>query len=188
MRSAVSDAAANLLAFVPSLGTREVIAFGEGVPLPTRLVLNELPAGRIPFAPLLQQVDDAKLEMRWRELALLAAGQCEHPEVYYALLRLAGTAEPAVGLVALRRLGEIGDTETNEALRALEEAAPAGSARQAALAQAITAIEERIAKRTFTGSVPLRRLLERVAWLEHHADPRAMQIGEAQIPHQQQGQ
>jgi len=28
LRSAVSDAAANLLAFVPSLGTREVIAFG----------------------------------------------------------------------------------------------------------------------------------------------------------------
>ena len=45
VRSAVSDAAANLLAFVPSLGTREVIAFGEGVPLPTRLVLREL-AGR----------------------------------------------------------------------------------------------------------------------------------------------
>ena len=34
LRSAVSDAAANLLAFVPSLGTREVVGFGEGVPLP----------------------------------------------------------------------------------------------------------------------------------------------------------
>ena len=31
LRSAVSDAAANLLSFVPSLGTREVLAFGEGV-------------------------------------------------------------------------------------------------------------------------------------------------------------
>ena len=50
VRSAVSDAAANLLGFVPSLGTREVIAFGEGVPLPTRLVLNELSAERIPRA------------------------------------------------------------------------------------------------------------------------------------------
>src|SRR5581483_6522055 len=30
MRSAVSDAAANLLSFVPSLGSREVLAFGEG--------------------------------------------------------------------------------------------------------------------------------------------------------------
>ena len=43
LRSAVSDAAANLLAFVPSLGTGEVIAFGEGVALPTRLKFNELP-------------------------------------------------------------------------------------------------------------------------------------------------
>lgn len=48
LRSAVSDAAANLLAFVPSLGTREVLAFGEGVPLPTRLTFAELPADKIP--------------------------------------------------------------------------------------------------------------------------------------------
>ncbi len=40
LRSAVSDAAANLLSFVPSLGTREVLAFGEGVALPTRSALQ----------------------------------------------------------------------------------------------------------------------------------------------------
>ena len=48
VRSAVSDAAANLLAFVPSLGTREVMAFGEGVALPTRLKFKQLPASAIP--------------------------------------------------------------------------------------------------------------------------------------------
>jgi DNA helicase HerA-like ATPase len=48
LRSAVSDAVANLLAFVPSLGTREVVAFGEGLPLPTRLRFTELPADRLP--------------------------------------------------------------------------------------------------------------------------------------------
>ena len=37
IRSAVSDAAANLLSFIPSLGTREVFAFGAGVALPTRM-------------------------------------------------------------------------------------------------------------------------------------------------------
>jgi DNA helicase HerA-like ATPase len=37
LRSAVSDAAANLLDFLPSLGTAEVFAFGEGVALPTRV-------------------------------------------------------------------------------------------------------------------------------------------------------
>jgi hypothetical protein len=48
VRSAVSDAAAGLLAFVPSLGTREVFAFGEGVVLPTRLKFKELPRHLIP--------------------------------------------------------------------------------------------------------------------------------------------
>ena len=48
VRSAVSDAAANLLAFLPSLGTGEVFAFGEGVALPTRLKLKQLPSHLIP--------------------------------------------------------------------------------------------------------------------------------------------
>jgi DNA helicase HerA-like ATPase len=48
VRSAVSDAAANLLAFVPSLGTREVLAFGEGVALPTRLKFKQLAPEFIP--------------------------------------------------------------------------------------------------------------------------------------------
>ena len=43
LRSAVSDAAAKLLDFVPSLGTREAFAFGEGVALPTRLTFMDLP-------------------------------------------------------------------------------------------------------------------------------------------------
>jgi DNA helicase HerA-like ATPase len=48
LRSAVSDAAANLLAFVPSLGTQEVLAFGEGVALPTRLKFSQLTAEQLP--------------------------------------------------------------------------------------------------------------------------------------------
>jgi uncharacterized protein len=48
LRSAVSDTAANLFSFVPSLGTREALAFGVGVPLPTRLTFSELPAHAIP--------------------------------------------------------------------------------------------------------------------------------------------
>jgi DNA helicase HerA-like ATPase len=48
VRAAVSDAAGGLLGFVPSLGTREVFAFGEGVALPTRLRFNELPSEFIP--------------------------------------------------------------------------------------------------------------------------------------------
>jgi hypothetical protein len=48
IRSAVSDAAANLLSFIPSLGTAEVFAFGAGVPLPTRMKFRELPVAQRP--------------------------------------------------------------------------------------------------------------------------------------------
>jgi hypothetical protein len=48
IRSAVSDAAANLLSFIPSLGTREVFTFGSGVALPTRMRFGELPADQRP--------------------------------------------------------------------------------------------------------------------------------------------
>ena len=48
LRSAVTDAAANLLAFVPSLGTGEVVAIGEGLPLPARMRFSSLPPDRIP--------------------------------------------------------------------------------------------------------------------------------------------
>jgi hypothetical protein len=61
LRSAVSDAAANLLSFVPSLGTREVLAFGEGVALPTRLRFKEVPAHQLPRSEAAIAVVD-----RWR--------------------------------------------------------------------------------------------------------------------------
>src|SRR5436189_3022301 len=48
IRSAVSDAAASLLTFVPSLGTREGFAFGEGVALATGLRFGELAARALP--------------------------------------------------------------------------------------------------------------------------------------------
>jgi hypothetical protein len=48
LRSAVSDAAANLLAFLPSLATGECLAFGEGVALPMRLRFRQLDPHQIP--------------------------------------------------------------------------------------------------------------------------------------------
>lgn len=57
LRSAVSDAVANLLAFVPSLGTREVVAFGEGVPIPARLIFKALPLERIPHSETFERGD-----------------------------------------------------------------------------------------------------------------------------------
>jgi len=48
LRSSVIDAVANLLAFVPSLATREVVAVGEGLPLPARITFKALPPERVP--------------------------------------------------------------------------------------------------------------------------------------------
>jgi DNA helicase HerA-like ATPase len=48
IRSAVSDASASLLSFIPALGTREVFAFGPGIATPTRLRFCELPTKFLP--------------------------------------------------------------------------------------------------------------------------------------------
>jgi DNA helicase HerA-like ATPase len=52
LRSAVSDAAANLLDFLPSLGTGECLAFGEGVALPMRLQFRQLEPHQLPRSEL----------------------------------------------------------------------------------------------------------------------------------------
>ena len=76
LRSAVSDTAANLFSYVPSLGTREALAFGAGVPLPTRLTFSELPEHLLPrsdtYAGAAMQEDNQVLNFigsvvdRWR--------------------------------------------------------------------------------------------------------------------------
>jgi DNA helicase HerA-like ATPase len=48
IRSATADATANILSFIPSLGAREVIAFGSGIALPSRMQFTELPPAMRP--------------------------------------------------------------------------------------------------------------------------------------------
>lgn len=48
LRSAVADAGANLLDFVPSLGTGEVVGFGEGMPMPARFTFSRRQQSEIP--------------------------------------------------------------------------------------------------------------------------------------------
>ena len=48
LRSAVSEAAANLLGFVPSLGAQEAIGIGEGLPLVARITFSTLSRDEIP--------------------------------------------------------------------------------------------------------------------------------------------
>jgi hypothetical protein len=78
VKSAVSDAAESLLRFLPSLGTGETIVFGEGVTLPSRIMLAELPASALPMgagahldAEQTQEPDPAFVDeaiMRWRSV------------------------------------------------------------------------------------------------------------------------
>lgn len=46
--SAIADTGTGLLEFLPALGHREAIAFGDGVPLPVRLKFDELPPDALP--------------------------------------------------------------------------------------------------------------------------------------------
>ncbi len=55
VRSAVPEAGSSLIAFLASLGVREAIAFGEGVPLPTRFRFKDLPKERLPRSTSGQQ-------------------------------------------------------------------------------------------------------------------------------------
>ncbi len=80
LSSAISDSASDLLAFVPSLATGEVIAFGEGVPFPARmkfktvlkgpLLRNDRRGLREPIAPHLSGQDFVQEVVdRWRRAA-----------------------------------------------------------------------------------------------------------------------
>jgi hypothetical protein len=48
LKAGISDAAASLLEFMPTMGTGEAITFGEGVALPTRIKFDMLPANESP--------------------------------------------------------------------------------------------------------------------------------------------
>jgi hypothetical protein len=91
VRSAVSDAAANLLAFMPSLGPREMIAYGEGLPLPSRMILTKLAAHLIPRAEAVANIGgdatrvgegdflDQVIE-KWRGAAMSARQKADNAE------------------------------------------------------------------------------------------------------------
>jgi len=78
IRSAVPDAGSSLVGFLASLGNREGIAFGEGVPLPTRFRFKDVAADRLPRSQSGRQarldatgtIDDDFIHAvvdRWRE-------------------------------------------------------------------------------------------------------------------------
>ncbi len=85
VHSAVSDTGSGLMEFLPSLGQREAIAFGDGVALPVRIKFDELPKDRLPrsstarFSERWQRSigDEGFLEQvveRWRMAGIGSAG------------------------------------------------------------------------------------------------------------------
>ncbi len=58
--SAIADTGTGLLEFLPALGHREAIAFGDGVPLPVRIKFDELPADALPRS------STAKFSDKWQ--------------------------------------------------------------------------------------------------------------------------
>jgi DNA helicase HerA-like ATPase len=59
--SAVADTGSGLLEFLPSLGEREAIAFGDGLPLPVRIKFDELPKNALPRS------STARFSERWQK-------------------------------------------------------------------------------------------------------------------------
>jgi DNA helicase HerA-like ATPase len=84
LRSAVPDAAQSLIEFLSSLGTREAIAFGEGVPLPTRFRFKDVAADRLPRSQSsrLGRIEEGGVDIdfiravvdRWREATTTSGG------------------------------------------------------------------------------------------------------------------
>ena len=90
LRSAVSDETADLLAFIPTLGTREVIAFGEGVPVPARMIFKTLPDDLLPRSEAIGSWSTSSEERsgqafiqdvvdRWRRAAIDRKPRAEEP-------------------------------------------------------------------------------------------------------------
>jgi len=86
VRAAVPDGAAELLSFLPSLGTAETMVFGESVNLPMRVILNNLAAEYRPHSSSAKFTDLWKREVatpqmmnqvfaRWRARSLYPDGK-----------------------------------------------------------------------------------------------------------------
>jgi uncharacterized protein len=113
VRSAVPDAAASLIAFLPSLGTREAIAFGEGVPLPTRFTFKDVAESRLPRSQSgrLGRLDEGgaldddfirAVVDRWRESSTINTA----PRIGLSALEQAGMGDEGLGAPLIpRRMG-----------------------------------------------------------------------------------
>ena len=143
VQSAVSDTGSGLLEFLPALGQREAIAFGDGVTLPVRIKFDELPKEALPRSSTAQfsekwqsSIGDAdfleKLVERWRDSG--SANDEESSDQTAMLAEAMGIEgasrdepEPAPRVAGTRTSGarELNGDERRTQLRRREAAAPA---------------------------------------------------------------
>ena len=85
--SAISDTSLGLLDFLPALGQREALAFGDGIPLPVRLLFDELPADAMPRSTT------AKFSERWQN------NQLDEQFLFHVIdrWRASSTAQQSIG-------------------------------------------------------------------------------------------
>jgi hypothetical protein len=80
--SAIADTGSGLLEFLPALGSREAIAFGDGVTLPVRIKFDELPAHALPRS------STARFSEKWQK----PVGDVHFLEAIVERWRAAGTS------------------------------------------------------------------------------------------------
>ena len=80
--SAIADTGSGLLEFLPALGAREAIAFGDGVSLPVRIKFDELPAHCLPRS------STARFSEKWQQ----PVGDISFLEAIVERWRAAGTS------------------------------------------------------------------------------------------------
>jgi DNA helicase HerA-like ATPase len=116
LKAGISDAAASLLEFVPTMGTGEAVTFGEGVALPTRMKFDLLPAEALPRSTTASfshnwntEITDERflvdIVARWRQQTFNPPPETPAPEPVEEAPQPAAavpTAPPAFGAVRLR--------------------------------------------------------------------------------------
>ncbi len=132
--------------------------------------LGRLPGGVVPYAELLEVVDDAQADDEQRRRAAMALSFSAHPLAFFRVDALAREWDHPANAIAINRLAEIGDLTTDTA-RFDVEAAPAAA--RPLLTDAARVFATRRQNGAAHQVIPTRHLLWRLAWLRLHGDPRA---------------
>jgi len=121
LRSAVSEAAANLLAFVPSLGAQEAIGIGEGLPLVARITFETLPRDAVPRSESGARADGERSPGR-AEIVRSAIERWRRATTSPSLR----TDEPSIGAIETARSEPVGQPPALRLAKVASEGQPLG--------------------------------------------------------------